>query len=326
MKNKKKFLIVLFLLLTLAGCSSPRGKNGKTYVSSIITMEDVSVRKDSIDFKDEAEAKKYEDLKGDDLIEIKKTTFKDMMDEGWFDAIIVYPIAQVINFVASLTDAGVGIIATTFLIQLIVFAFSIKSQVASQKMQMIQPELQKIQSKYAGKTDERSQMAQAQEMQALYAKHGIKPFGTMLVTFIQLPIILGMYQATMRAYSVVEGHFLGISLSKTPIDLFKLGAYGGMVIFVLMLVFQVLSLKVPQWLQKYKAKKSGVKQKKYAQGDNTMANTTNMMSYTMTAMIGLLAISWPLGMSFYWLVSSIFRVIQNLVIFKFFMKDDKKGA
>ena len=56
-------------------------------------------------------------------------------------------------------------------------------------MQMLQPELQKIQNKYAGKTDDRSRMMQAQEMQALYKKNNISPFGSILVMFIQLPIL-----------------------------------------------------------------------------------------------------------------------------------------
>lgn len=53
---------------------------------------------------------------------------------------------------------------------------------SNQKMQEIQPELQKIQNKYKGKTDQQSQMRMYQETQALYQKYDIHPFGTMLVT------------------------------------------------------------------------------------------------------------------------------------------------
>ena len=119
-------------------------------------------------------------------------------------------------------------------------------------MQAIQPEMNKIQAKYAGKTDDRSKMQQAQEMQALYSKYKINPFGTLLVTFIQFPVILGMYQATMRAYSVVTGSFQGINLAKTPIEGFNLGDYWYIVIFVLMVAFQLLSFKMPQWLQEHR--------------------------------------------------------------------------
>lgn len=321
LKNKKKWLVVaMFLLVTLVGCGSPRGKSGKTYLDQVITMQDTTVTKADIDLKEKSEEYElYKDYSDDQVIEIKATTFSDMMDEGWFSTIIIYPIAQLINFIASFTDAGIGIIAVTFLIQFIVAIFSIRSQIASQKMQMIQPELQKIQAKYAGKNDERSQMAQAQEMQNLYAKHNINPFGTLLVTFIQLPIILEMYQATMRAHSVLTGSFLGVNLSlPAKMGILKLDvAY--IVVFAMMILFQFLSIKMPQWLQARRKKQMKIKEKAYLKQENPMAQSTNMMNIMMIIMVAVFAWSWPLAMSFYWLVGSIFRVGQTLVIDKFFM-------
>lgn len=326
-RSKKKLLLIMMLMVvTLTGCSVPRGQSGKTYVDAIYTIKEEKVKRGEVDIpKDNKELQeKYKGYKADDLITIPKTTFSDALDEGWFQGIIVYPIAFLINWVADFTDAGIGIIAATFLIQLLIFLFSIKSQVASQRMQAIQPEMNKIQAKYAGKSDERSKMMQAQEMQALYSKYKINPFGTILVTFIQFPVILGMYQATMRAFSVVTGSFQGINLAKTPIEGFTAGDYWYVVIFVLMVAFQLLSFKMPQWLQERRKKKNHVKEKKYAEPKkpaNGMMGSMNMMMYMSTGMIAIFAINWPLGMSFYWLVNSIARVIQNLIIHKFFIKD-----
>ena len=72
-------------------------------------------------------------------------------------------------------------------------------------MQLIQPEINKIQRKYEGKDDDASKMRQAQELQNLYKKYGINPFGTILITFIQFPIIIAMYQAVQRSYAVTTG-------------------------------------------------------------------------------------------------------------------------
>ena len=313
------------MVFVLTGCSNPRGEHGKTYVDSIISVKDVTVKRGEVDLPKEGKVKdKYKNLKPGDEIKIKKTEFSDALDEGWFNGLIVWPIAQLINITAGFTDAGMGIIITTFLIQLLIFLISIKSQVATQKMQTIQPELNKIQAKYAGKTDDRSKMMQAQEMQALYSKYKINPFGTLLTTFIQFPVIFGMYYATMRAYAVVSGNFFGIDLTMTPIEGFKASSYAHVVIFVLMVAFQLISFKMPQWLQAYKKKKNHVKEKKYAEPSKKssgMMGSMNMMMYMSTAMITIFAINWPLAMSFYWLVNSAFRVIQNIVIHKFFIKD-----
>ena len=92
-----------------------------------------------------------------------------------------------------------------------------------------------------------------------------------------------------------------------------------------MVAFQLLSFKMPQWLQEHRKKKMHVKEKKYAEpkkkGGNGMMGSMNMMMYMSTGMIAIFAINWPLGMSFYWLVYSLARVIQNIVIHKFFIKD-----
>lgn len=325
LKSKKKFLaVVMIMVFILTGCSNPRGQNGKTYVNSIIAVKDSTVKRSEIDIPSDKKIQKlYKDLKPNDTIKIKKTTFSQAVNEGWFNGIIVWPIAQLINIAASFTDAGMGIIITTFLIQLLIFLVSLKSQVATQKMQALQPEIDRINAKFAGKSDDRSKMQKAQEMQAIYSKHKINPLGTLITTFIQFPVIFGMYYATMRAFAVVSGTFYGIDLTMTPIEGFKSGSYWHVVIFVLMVIFQVLSFKMPMWLQAIRKKRQNVKEKKYAEPAKKggMMGSMNMVMYMTTAMITFLAINWPLAMSFYWLVNSIFRVIQNIVIHKFFIKE-----
>ncbi|MCI9292137.1 MAG: membrane protein insertase YidC [Erysipelotrichaceae bacterium] len=293
-KDKKKMLFMgLLIMVTLVACTNPRDPETGQIIEKYL---------------------------------IRSTTpIGDQLSLGWFDGLIVWPIAQLINWISKYTDAGIGIIIVTLLLQAFTFIFSIKSQVSAQKMQMIQPELQKIQAKYQGKSDDRSRMMQAQEMQALYSKNKINPFGTLLVTFLQFPIILGVYQATMRAEAVVSGTFMGISLTQTPIWGLNNGQMIYMVIFVLMVIAQFMSMKFPQWLQKYRQKQNNVKQKNYLkqnQPKNGMANSMNMMMYVSLAMISILAVNWPLSMSFYWLVSSVTRIIQNLVINQFFMKNE----
>lgn len=292
-KDKRKLMIfTIFILVVLAACSSPRDPStGQVYPEKLIGSD---------------------------------TSFGSQLSLGWFDGIIVWPIAQLINLIASVTDAGVGIIVVTLLLQFATAAFSIKSQVSAQRMQMLQPEMKRIQNKYAGKTDDRSRMMQAQELQKIYAENNINPFGTMLVTFLQFPLILGVYQATQRAQEVVEGSFLNIKLTETPMWGLQNSQWIYIFIFLLMIVFQFASMKFPQWLQKQREKKNHVKRKEYAEpkkSETGLAGSMNMMMYVSLAMIAMFAINWPLSMSFYWLVSSVARIIQNLVINKFFIKD-----
>nr|WP_276925735.1 YidC/Oxa1 family membrane protein insertase [Faecalibaculum rodentium] len=336
MRSKWKILFLCgFVLMGLAGCSAPRGTDGKTKVDQIIASEKIEIPKSQVnttEIGDETLKKEYGKLKDSDTITIEPTGFGATLSQSWFDGLIVWPIAQLINVFASWTDAGVGIILATLLIQLVVFAFTYKSQLASQRMQEIQPELTRIQNKYKDKTDDRSRMLMAQETQKIYQKYDIHPFGTILVTFIQLPIMMGMYYATMRASAVVYGSFLGMSLSETPIEAFKsLGTgsvqWGPIIIYLLMIVMQIVSLKLPQWLKKYDDKKNGVRRKKYLkENDNPMASTMNLTMYFTTAMIAFMYLSWPIAMSFYWFVSSCVRSLMQLYMHFVLMKKQQKKA
>ena len=323
-EKSKIIFLCLFIVMTCTACSNPRGTDGKTKVDEIIASEQIEVKKSLVnvtEIEDKKLSNEYKKL-NDDTITIEPTTFSEAIADGWFDGLIVWPIAQIINTIASYTDAGVGIIVTTLLIQLIVFMFTRKSQMSSQRMQEIQPEMQKIQNKYKDKTDDRSKMMMYQETQNLYKKYDIHPFGSILVMFIQLPIMMGMYYATMRAASVVYGSFFGLPFSGTPIDGFTQMQFGYIIIYVLMIVCQLLSMKMPQILKKIQDKKDHVKEKKYAEeNQNSMMNTMNTTMYFSTAMIAFLYISWPIAMSFYWLVSSIIRIIQSVVLHKIMNKD-----
>ena len=273
-KKAKLVFLCMLVLLTCTACANPRGRDGKTLADQIIASEETTIDASKINYKDISDKKLKKEIKKnikDGEYTIQPTTFKDSMSKGWFEGLIVWPIAQIINLISS--------------------------------------------NKYKDKTDERSKLQMAQEMQNLYQKYDIHPFGSMLITFIQLPIMMGMYYATMRSVSVVSGSFMGISLAGTPLDGFKALDIAYIAIYVLMVIFYIVSMKLPQWLKKWQDKKDNVKVKKYAQEEtNPMANSMNMSMYFMTAMICIMYISWPMAMSFYWLVSSVIRVCQSLIL------------
>ena len=66
----------------------------------------------------------------------------------------------------------------------------VKQIMASRKMQMIQPELQKIQKKYKGKSDPESRQAMTQETMELYKKEGTNPFSSCLPILRAVAVLL----------------------------------------------------------------------------------------------------------------------------------------
>ncbi len=238
------------------------------------------------------------------------TKFSDIWsNESWFSAIFVFPLAKLLNALQPYMGVALAIALVTVLVHLITFGFTVKSTVAQQKMQIIQPELNKIQKKYEGKKDEQSRMRMAQEMQAIYSKHDINPFGTILTSFIQLPIIIAVWQAVQRSEAVINGTLLGESLKVTPLNGIMDGKILYIVIFVAMGLFQFLSMQLPSILAKRKAKKTS-----HQSASDSAGNSQKSMMYGMWVFIMFISISWPTAMSLYWLVSAAVRVAQTLFI------------
>ncbi len=279
-KNKKirYLLMVVILIVLVAGCTKITDDKGVILEEKIIFLS---------------------------------TTFGEMMkNEGWFNGLLVWPVAFLINYLTPLLGVGAAIVAVTVGVNVLTFGLTVQSTISSQKMQIVQPELTKIQEKYRDKKDQPSQMKMANEMNALYAKHGIKPFGAILNLFIQIPIMIAMYQAVQRAEAVVHAKFMGVELVNSPAWGFKNQTYILVIIFVLMIVTQFLSMKLPQML----AKKRQEKIRKGRPDEKPPANPQAAMTYGMLAMIGFLAVNWPTAMSLYWMITSIVNIAKTYFI------------
>ena len=241
------------------------------------------------------------------------TKIQDVMNDGFFSALITYPLSQAINWLEPRVGIFLAITIVTLALNAIVLAFTFKSNVAMQKMQEIQPQLTKIQAKYEGRTDEVSQQRMAQEMQQLYAKYNVNPLGTLASSFIQFPLLFGMYNAVRRSDAVAKARFMGVSLSQSPAEAVTQKAWICLVIFVLMLVFQIISMKIPQWIAERRARQEAEKHHKSYQKPQ---NPNAMMTYGMMAMIAFAMYSLPTALSLYYCIYSIVNIIKTLVIDK----------
>ena len=239
------------------------------------------------------------------------TTFSEVMEEGFFAGIITYPLSQSINWLEPRVGIFLAITLVTVAINVVVLAFTFKSSVGMQRMQEIQPELTKIQAKYEGRTDDQSQQRMAMEMQQVYSKYNINPITTLATTFIQFPLLIGMYNAVRRSYAVNNARFIGADLSLTPGEALKSKIWVCVVIFVLMVGFQFLSIKIGQWLAEYHGKKEAdLHHKSYQKPQQQNA----MMTYAMLAMIAFAMYSCPTALSLYYCIYSFINVVKTIVI------------
>lgn len=133
--------------------------------------------------------------------------------EGFWNTYIVYPLSQLITYVANLTNEnfGLAIIIVTILIRLLILPLMIKQTKSSKAMQALQPEMQKLREKYSSK-DQKTQQKLQQETMALMQKHGVNPLAGCFPILIQMPILIGFYHAIMRTREIAEHSFLWFDL------------------------------------------------------------------------------------------------------------------
>lgn len=113
-------------------------------------------------------------------------------------------------------NIGLCIILFTIVVKILMFPLTIKQQKSSKLMSIMQPEIQAIQNKYKGKTDNESMMKMNVETKAVYEKYGTSMTGGCLQLVIQLPILFALYRViyNIPAYvSSVKDYFLDVVYS-----------------------------------------------------------------------------------------------------------------
>lgn len=241
------------------------------------------------------------------------TPLSDVTNDGIFTVILTYPLAQAINFLSQYIGVFFAVALVTVVLNAIIIALTFKSNVAMQRMQDIQPEVQKIQMKYEGRKDQASQQKMSYELQNLYQKYDINPMGSLLTTFIQFPVLISMYAAVRRSAAVANGTFLGASLSMTPREAFASKTWVIIFIYIAMIVLQFLSTSIVRWLQIAKLKKEAEKKHKPFEKP---ANQNAFMMYGMVVFIGFIMLSWPAALSLYYSIYSIVNIAKTIIIDK----------
>lgn len=125
---------------------------------------------------------------------------------------IIRPFAEILGLIMEgifwvldklgIPNIGFTIILFTIIVYLLMLPLTIKQQKFSKMSAKMNPELQAIQSKYKGKSDQASLEKMQQETQLVYAKYGVNPSGSCLQLLIQMPILFALYRViySMPAY------------------------------------------------------------------------------------------------------------------------------
>jgi YidC/Oxa1 family membrane protein insertase len=236
-----------------------------------------------------------------------------------WDTLIIAPFINILLFIYNLIgqNFGVAIILFTILIRLLTYPLTYKQLQGTQKMQEIQKDKRwiEIQTKY--KNDKEKL---AQEQMNMYKEIGYNPLSGCLPTLIQFPIIIGLYQAVIRALAStplellslmgfvfedffdvgklipLNSHFLWMDLSQPERLNLPFLSFGIPVLAIVVVVTTYLQSKLMQPPQT-------------TPGDQS-AMMGNMMNIYMPFLMGYMAYTLAAGLSLYFVVSNLIGILQ----------------
>ncbi len=226
--------------------------------------------------------------------------------------IVAEVLGPVLGYIFSMVgNYALAIVLFTILIKLLLMPLTYRQIVAMKEMQKIQPELKKIQDKYHN--DKETLNIKTME---LYKEHKVNPFASCLPVIVQMPILLGMFDALRDPMKFVFNnpaiHDLGQTAISTPFlwmqnltvpdtmyNLMQASEFYRTLPGVLPFLAAILT-----YLQTKTMGTAG-------QADNPTMRTMNIM---MPLMILYFGVTMSAGLTLYWVVSTLFQIVQQVVM------------
>lgn len=234
----------------------------------------------------------------------------------WYQQIFYRPILNLLIFfyqTIALHNLGLAIIFVTLLIRLVLYPLFHKGAKQQMLMQRIQPKVKQIQEMHKKDTQK-----QSEALMALYKEHGINPFSSFLLLLVQLPILIALYWAVRSGLGT--GQIVGLySFISAPqnINTIFLGfiniAQPSIVIILLAAVTQYLQARLAIY--------------KNPNGNANLSPAEKIgrqMAFIGPIMTIVVFYSLPAAVGLYWLVTSLFSVVQQFFVNRHLLK--KYGA
>ena len=220
------------------------------------------------------------------------------------------PIVQLLVFLYDSLggNLGLAIIALTLIVRSVLLPVSLPALRSARKMQELKPLLDKLKKKHKDKA--KLQQAQLD----LYRQHGVNPMGGCLPQVAQIIVLIALYQAFMGFISQGQVHdtdinmkFLWLDLSEPdPKFILPIVAGGSQLLY---------ALAMRTGLETHVAASKKPASRKKEENSLGMAQSIQQqMVFLMPAMTAIIATRFPSGLALYWVVTTVYSFVQQLVV------------
>jgi len=226
---------------------------------------------------------------------------------------------------------GLSIVFLTLVIRAALIPLFVKQIKSMRAMQVVQPEVKKLQEKYKKELDRARldpvrkreiQQKQQREMMALYKEHGTNPFASCLPLIVQMPFFTALYRLLYNVSngkslffmtlplvaSAKEAHIFGAPISahfNTPVS--QLEGASPSTVKTVIIVMTVIYVATQFITQRQMILKNSAP-------DNPMVQQQKMMMYIMPVFMAFFCFIAPIGVLIYLLTTNFWTMGQQFYV------------
>ena len=211
-------------------------------------------------------------------------------------------LVKILNTVYGvIPNYGVAILVLTFLVKLVLFPLTRKSQMSMVRMQQLQPLIAKLKVKHKG-----DKKKVGQEQMKLFKEHGANPMSGCLPMMLQMPVFFALFRTLQSSFEMRQAPFVGwigdLSAADQLFALpFTLPIIGGWfnLLPILMGVASFVQMKLTP---------------KNTSGDDPQAKMQQRMMQMMPLMFPIMLYNFASGLALYWTTSTIISIGEQVLI------------
>ena len=237
------------------------------------------------------------------LSAVSAPDFDENVYLGWgflagINKVLIVPIFKFLQ--RSVSSYGLLIVLLVLVVRLLLSPLTYRSYIGMAKMRVLKPEMDKIKEQNPDDTKK-----QQQELMKMYQNVGVNPLSGCLPMLLQMPILLSMFYFFPNMFAFRQKGFLwaqDLSSYDSVLNLpFDIPLYGNHVsLFTLLMT---LSTLLYTWYN--------------GQLNTTTPQHLKVVQYVMPFTFLLFLNSYSSGLTFYYFVSNVFSIGQQLLIKRF---------
>ena len=231
---------------------------------------------------------------------------EQQVDMGWGPMYYInrFITVPVFNFLDGFHwSYGIVILLLTILLKLVLSPLTYRSYVSMAKMRVLKPEMDAIKAKVG----EDNPTLLQQEYLKLYKQAGVNPLGGCIPLLLQMPFTIAFFFFFPNLFELRGESFLWVKDLSTYDSVITFPAIFGVDHISLMCILMTLTTLVSTWY------------------NNSVSGATGQIKYIgyfMPLIFLFVLNSFPAGLNYYYLLSTIFTIAQQLAI-RQFINDDK---